>query len=303
TNALLDEFAAQDEPFFLWSSYFDPHPSYVVPAPWDTMYDPDKLTLPKGRPGEHDHNPRFHRYAMSTDATRADFGIEEGTECMHGVHSHVEDEAKTRRDLAIYYGMVSFMDQAIGKTLDKLDELGLTDNTLIVFTTDHGHYLGHHGLIAKGPFHYEDGVKVPMLAAWPNHIPAGGRTQALQSLVDLPVTFLAAAGMPKPQKMTGVDQLAVWEGKAESARDHCIVENNHEPGIAELKTYVDARYKLTVYRAYDEGELYDLEKDPGEFENRFDDPDYAAVKTRLLQRFLQAEMAKEVLPMPRVYGA
>ncbi|MDP0498355.1 MAG: sulfatase-like hydrolase/transferase [Verrucomicrobiota bacterium JB024] len=301
TNALLDQFAEKDEPFFLWSSYFDPHPPYVVPAPWDTMYDPATLTLPETRPGEHEHNPRFHRFAMEKDAKREDFGI--SGRWMHGVESHVHTEEQLRQDLALYYGMVSCMDHAIGKTLDRLDELGLTDNTLIVFTTDHGHFIGQHGLIAKGPFHYEDEVKVPMVAAWPGHIPAGTRTDALQSLVDLPVTFLAAAGMDKPQKMTGVNELPVWEGESKGVRDNCIVENNHEPGCAELKTYIDARYKLTVFRAFDEGELYDLEKDPGEFENRFDDPEYAAVKTRLLQRFLQAEMAKELLPMPRIAPA
>lgn len=302
TSALIREFAAEGKPFFMWSSYFDPHPPYIVPAPWDTMYDPDALTLPATRPGEHAKNPRFHRFAMERPGTDpAAFGIT--GKWMHGVESHAHDEAQVRRDLAIYYGMVSCMDHAIGKTLDLLDELGLTDNTLVVFTTDHGHYLGHHGLIAKGPYHYEDGVKVPMMAAWPKHIPAGLRTDALQSLVDLPVTFLAAAGADRFWGMSGVDQSPVWTGAAERVREHCVVENNHESGSAELKTYVDSRYKLTVYRAYDEGELYDLVEDPGEFENRFDDPAYAGIKSLLLQRFLQAEMAKEVLPMPRIAGA
>ncbi|MBC2596151.1 sulfatase-like hydrolase/transferase [Ruficoccus amylovorans] len=301
TNVLIREWAGRGQPFFLWSSYFDPHPPYLVPAPWDTMYDPDTLTLPAPQADGHRHSPRFHRFAMSEGASREDYGIK--GKWMHGVHSHVQDPAQTRRDLALYYGMVSFMDHMIGQTLDCLDELGLTDKTLVVFTTDHGHYLGHHSLIAKGPFHYEDGVKVPMAARWPGHIPAGVRSNALQSLVDLPVTLLAAAGLEKPGHMSGVDQLPVWVGEVGAARDHCLVENNHVPGSVELRTYIDERYKLTIYRDSDEGELYDLRDDPGECENRFDDPAWAEVKMRLYHRFVQAEMAKDVLPMPRIAPA
>jgi uncharacterized sulfatase len=302
TNALMEEFAAKDTPFFLWSSYFDPHPPYIVPQPWAEMYDPDSLTLPKGREGEHDKNPIFHQITQMENPNLADYGLGAG-KWMHGVQSHLRSDADKRKDLAIYYGMVSCMDHYIGKTLDKLDELGLTDQTLVVFTTDHGHFMGQHNLIAKGPFHYEDGVKVPMVAAWPDHIPEGQRCDALQSLVDLPVTCLAAAGISKPQKMTGLDQSPVWTGELERLRDHCIIENNHEPSICELKTYVEEDYKLTVFRNLEAGELYDLKNDPGEFENRFDDPDYALIKTRLLQRFIQAEMAKEVLSMPRIAPA
>ncbi|WP_309398873.1 sulfatase family protein [Cerasicoccus maritimus] len=302
TNAIIEDFAASDTPFFVWSSYFDPHPPYIVPKPWVDMYDPDSLTLPEGREGEHDKNTIFHQITQMENPVLAEHGLAAG-QWMHGVSSHLRSEADKRKDMAIYYGMVSCMDHYIGKTLDKLDELGLTDNTLIVFTTDHGHYYGQHNLIAKGPFHYEDGVKVPMIATWPGHVPAGTRTDALQSLVDLPVSFLSAAGIGKPQKMTGLDQLNVWTGQQEKLRDWCIVENNHEPGVCENKTYIEADYKLTVFRNLEAGELYDLKNDPGEFENRFDDPSYLEIKSKLLQRFMQAEMAKEVISMPRISGA
>jgi len=163
--------------------------------------------------------------------------------------------------------------------------------------------MGQHNLIAKGPFHYEDEVKVPMIVSWPGQVPAGARTSALQSLVDLPVSCLAAAGIGKPHKMTGLNQIEVWKGIKDSVRDHCIVENNHEPRFCELKTYIETDYKLTIFRNLEAGELYDLKNDPGEFENKFDDPAYATIKSQLLQRFIQAEMAKEVLPMPRIAPA
>lgn len=302
TNAIIEDYAQSDTPFFVWSSYFDPHPPYIVPKPWADMYDPDSLTLPEGKEGEHDANTLFHKITQMEKPNLADYGLA-GAKWMHGVQSHLRSDANKRKDMAIYYGMVSCMDHYIGKTLDKLDELGITDNTLIVFTTDHGHYFGQHNLIAKGPFHYEDGVKVPMIASWPGHVPEGTRSDALQSLVDLPVSFLAAAGVSKPQKMTGLDQTEVWTGQKDKLRDWCIVENNHEPGYCEHKTYIETDYKLTVFRTFEDGELYDLKNDPGEFENRFDDPEYASIKAKLLQKFLQAEMAKEVLPMPRIAPA
>jgi arylsulfatase A-like enzyme len=120
-----------------------------------------------------------------------------------------------RKNIAIYYGMTSFMDQQIGRILDRLDELGITDNTLVVFTTDHGHFLDQHGLTAKGAFHYEDLLRVPFLVRWPGGVPASRTSDALQALIDLPSTFLSAGNIPVLGQMQGVDQLPVWRSQAE----------------------------------------------------------------------------------------
>ncbi len=113
---------------------------------------------------------------------------------MHGFHSHLHDDRKLAKDIAVYYGMISLMDKYIGQILDKLDELGLAENTVVVFTTDHGHFFGQHGLVAKGAFHYEDMIKVPFIVRWPGVTPAGASSDAMQSLVDLAPTFLTIAG-------------------------------------------------------------------------------------------------------------
>jgi len=94
--------------------------------------------------------------------------------------------------------MISLIDQEIGRILDYIDQAGIADNTLIVFTTDHGHLIGQHGLIAKGAFHYEDLLRVPMLVRYPGHVPTGQVSDAIQSLVDYPQSFLAAAGIDAP---------------------------------------------------------------------------------------------------------
>tara|TARA_R100000027_G_scaffold2734_9_gene2737 strand:+ start:42278 stop:43792 length:1515 start_codon:yes stop_codon:yes gene_type:complete len=303
TNHYLEQYSKDEQPFFLWSSFFDPHPSYLIPKPWSDMYDPEKITLPTRHPDEADKKDMspFEKFALDPDLSKEDVGIE--GKWMHGVHKHRNSPENLARNIATYYGMVSCLDHYVGKILDRLEELGLADNTLIVFTSDHGHYYGHHGLMAKGPFHYDDGVKVPMIARWPNKIPEGTRSKALQSLVDLPTSFLEAAGISKPHSMSGMNQLPSWQDPSTAVRSHTMVEDNHEPGMAELKTYIDDRYKLTVYRAFDCGELYDLQEDPDEIYNRWSDPDYASIKSSLLLDFVQAEMAKEVLPMPRISAA
>jgi len=302
TNARLENYAAGDENFFLWASFFDPHPKYLVPEPWDTMYDPDEVTVPEKTPEEHASNPPHFQMTQEPSPDFSAWREPEGN-AMHGFHSHLHDKQELAKDIAIYYGMISLMDKYIGKILDKLDELGLAENTLVIFTTDHGHLYGHHGLTAKGAFHYEDLVKVPMVARWPGEIPSGHRSEAMQTLVDFAPTALSACDIEVPRSMTGVDQLDVWRGEAENARDHVLVENRHQPTTLHLKTYVDTRYKITVYYGRDYGELFDLEEDPGEIHNLWDDPAHARLKAELVMKLLQAELGKEPLPMPRIAGA
>ena len=292
----------QDDNFFLWASFFDPHPKYLVPEPWDKMYDPDAISVP----GVHTRRARLNPpHFQMTQASNPDFSAwrEPDGNGMHGFHSHLHDRGELAKDIATYYGMISLMDKYIGVILDKLDALGLADSTLVVFTTDHGHFYGQHGLIAKGAFHYEDMIKVPMVARLPGHIPAGRKTDALQTLVDFSPTFLSITGQDIPRTMTGVDQRAVWFGEEETARDHIIVENHHQPTTLHLKTYVNDRYKLTVYFGRDYGELFDLAADPGEINNLWADPDSAELKAAMVMQLLQAEMGKEPLWMPRIAGA
>ncbi len=301
TNALLEQYSRDGENFFLWASFFDPHPRYLAPEPWDTMYDPDELTVPGVTEGEHDANPPHFRL---TQQKNPDFSPwRESGQWNHGFHGHLHDDRELAKDIACYYGMISLMDKYIGSILDRLEELGLAENTLVAFTTDHGHFYGQHGLVAKGAFHYEDMIRLPFIARWPRHISPDERNETLISLVDLAPTFLTAAGIDVPRTMTGRDILPVLTGERDSVRDHVVVENRHEPTTIHVKTYVDERYKLTVYFNRDYGELFDLREDPGEIHDMWDDPECAELKAELTRKLLFAEMAKEPLWMPRVAGA
>ena len=301
TCAQLDEFSKSGDSFFLWASFLDPHPPYLVPAPWDQKYDPNSLNVPALVPGEHDANPPHFKM---TQELGPDFSPwQESGMGIHGYRSHLHNRDELAKDIAVYYAMVSLMDKYIGRILDRLDRLGLAEDTLVVFTTDHGHLFGQHGMIAKGGFHYEDLIRVPMIARAPGQIPPGRRSQALQSLVDLPVSFLRWAGLGVPSSMVGEDLGPIWRGETQTVRDHCIVENRHEPTTIHIKTYVEDRYKLTVYYQRDYGELFDLQEDPEELNNLWDDSAHQALKAELTRKLLFAEMGKEPLWMPRISGA
>jgi len=299
--ARIDADVAAGKPFFLWSSFFDPHPPYLVPKPWDTMYDPAEIDVPALVPGEHDANPP---HFGATQQEKPDFGDwrEEGGDHVHGYESHLRDRDLLAKDIAIYYGMVSCMDKYIGKILDHLEAKGLLENTLVVFTSDHGHLFGQHGMTAKGPFHYEDLIRVPMIAAWPGRIPAGQRSSQLQSLVDLPPSFMAAAGVAPHPPMTGRDQLPCWE-KGATVRDAALVENRHQPTTVFLNTLVTDRHKITAYAGHEYGELFDLQEDPDEVRNLWNDPASRDLKVKLLLRLQSELLLKDPVPMPRICGA
>jgi len=303
TVALMDEAQDADKPFMIWSSFHDPHPPYIVSEPWASMYDPHDMEPGGYTPGEHQRNPDHFRYSVQEhhpdywqEACR-DQGAIHGSGFQGGY-----DREALKKDMACYYGMVSFMDKEIGRILDALDERGLTETTLVVFTTDHGHFLGQHGLTQKAIHHYEDLLKVPYIVRYPGQVPAGGVSSDLQNLVDLPRTFLSAAGMEPPIHIQGIDQSPSWQGKG-AVRQASITENHHGYTRFHMNTLVTQRYKLTVHSDSDQGELFDLEADPNELKNLWDDSAYQDLKRDLLLQYARTRMNEEPIQMPRLFGA
>ncbi len=301
TIAAIEQAHRDNTPFFIWSSYHDPHPPYCVPEPWASMYDPQDMTVGHIREGEAEKMPPPHRMTQ-TGGDFAAFNVDGMGNHGYAKHAGISDD-DLKIAQATYYGMISFMDHWIGKTLDTLEALDLIDDTFIVFTSDHGHFIGEHGLVAKGPFHYEELVRVPLIASWPAQLPRGTSSEAIQSLVDIPATFAQAAGLGVPLSMQGISQVEAWSESA-SARDWAIIENHHQSGPeVHLRTLVTDRYKLTVYRGRDWGELFDLEADPEELENRYDDADYATIREQMYRKLVQADLEREPSPTHRVAGA
>jgi len=148
TIANIEEAVHERRPFFLWSSFFDPHPPYLVPQPWASMYRAEDMQPGRLTDGEMALLPPP---LQKTQEASPDFSMYREDHHTHGHQSHRIDEQELRKNIAVYYGMMSFIDHEIGRILDALDRLGAADETLVLFTTDHGHFLGQHGLIAKGP--------------------------------------------------------------------------------------------------------------------------------------------------------
>ncbi len=185
----------------------------------------------------------------------------------------------------------------IGKILDKAQ----VDNTIFIFTTDHGHFYGHHGFVRKASCHYEDMVKVPFIAKYPNNIPDDRVSESLISLVDIALTFLDYAGIKIPNTMRGLSDKETWNGKEERYRDYIIVENGQEPTRMNLRIYIDDKYNLTLYCDADYGELFDLVEEPKEVNNLWNNKEFVELKSKLLLKYAQAELNKEPMWVPRIY--
>ncbi|MCC6169290.1 MAG: sulfatase-like hydrolase/transferase, partial [Caldilineaceae bacterium] len=191
--------------------------------------------------------------------------------------------------------MIKLIDDQVGRMLDALEETGQRDNTVVIFMSDHGEMLGDHGLIQKGCRFYEGLVRVPLVWSWPGRFPAGLVSDALVELTDIAPTLLELAGQPVPIEMQGRSLLPILRGAAPPGHHRDAVRCEYYDAL-DLPDHSfgtmlrDARYKLVVYHGHSLGELYDLQNDPHEFTNLWDDPDFAALKCDLLQRSFDDSM-------------
>ncbi len=287
---------AADRPFFLFLNFQDPHNPCMVSEPWASMYDPQAIPRFGYKPGEpncYADKPPFYRGLIDQPGAYAARGIAPGLNGAGNVCHLDWDQDRIQGNAACYYGQVSLMDQAIGTVLDALDERGLGDDTLVLFTADHGDLLGDHGMWFKSLVCYEESIRVPMIASWPGRIPAGRRCAAFQSLVDYLPSLCSCAGLPIPYQAEGVDQRAVWEGEADLARADVVVEERPEDGDWNQRILIDDGHKCVFYASHPEnGELYDMRADPDHIVNLWRDPVMQEVRNRMIARILTHEMNK-----------
>jgi arylsulfatase A-like enzyme len=198
---------------------------------------------------------------------------------------------KYQRYMEDYLGCVAAVDENIGRVLHHLEETGLDENTLVVYTSDQGFFLGDHGWFDKR-FMYEEALRMPLVARLPGRIPAGSTSNALVQNLDFAPTFLALAGLKTPADMQGRSFAAVLEGRPDAiARDSIYYHYYEFPAVHQAKRHFGVRTRrhklLRFYDDIDAWELYDLEADPHELRNVYGDPAYAAVTTEL-----KAELAR-----------
>jgi arylsulfatase A-like enzyme len=193
------------------------------------------------------------------------------------------DDAIWREAVAKYAGYCAFIDWEVGRILIKLAELDLLDDTLIIFTSDHGSMVGHHKLIDKGPYPYDDIQRIPLIVSGPG-IDAGQVSDAFVYLHDLTPTLLDWAGAPDFPTANAQSLMPLMRGEPlPSPRDDVYMVRHHHPLPCEQRFVRTRSYKY-AYNALDVDELYDLEADPHEMANQIDNPAYAVVKADMQAR-------------------
>lgn len=288
-----------EKPFFLWVNFYDPHHPFVAPQEYLDRYEPSQLPAPNRRPGELAEKP-----AVQTDASHQSYaGL------ARGFADYSEQEVQEA--IAAYYAMVTLIDDEVQRILATLEKLGLHDNTLVIFTSDHGEMLGDHHLMLKGPMMYDGAVRVPLILRWPGHLPAGERRSDLVQWIDLNPTMTEAAGIPAMPHNQGQSLFPLAR-----ADDHarargwalCEYRNSGHPYDPPVHTTMLRRgqYKLVVYHGDPassrprDGELYDLDRDPREVRNLWRDPEYQQVRVDLQEFLIDVLVATEDRSQPRV---
>jgi uncharacterized sulfatase len=297
--AAMDMASRQGKPFCLWASFQDPHNPYVTPEPWDSMYRREQMPVAPRFEGEMQGKPPFYQSLMAGQfygKDDPDLQFRGGGDCK--IRPELRD-GDTRQLWAAYYGMVSLMDFHIGRILAELERRGLMGNTLIVFTTDHGDYLGSHGLWGKGLPTYEEMQRIPFIVRHPGCATPGRRSAAIQSLVDIEATCLAVTGLPQPPLSQGINQDAAWRGANVRVRDWAMVEFRPAQTPFMQRTFITDRHKLVLYRQRSYGERYDLQEDPNQLTNLFDAPSARTLREELILQLAFAEMDKDGVPQTR----
>ena len=192
---------------------------------------------------------------------------------------------KFQRYMQDYLACISSVDDNIGRVLDYLDKSGLADNTIVVYTSDQGFYLGEHGWFDKR-FIYNESFKTPLIIRWPGRIRPGSRSEEMVQNIDYAPTLLDAAGLPVPEDMQGLSIVPLLEGREEEWDREAVYYHYYDyPSVHMVKRHygiVTKAYKLVhFYYDVDEWELYDRLADPLEIKNVYDDPAYAKVVKRM----------------------
>lgn len=257
-------------PFFCWTSFPGPHLPLDPAAPWDTLYNPDDLPIPDVDANELERKPWEQRAFQRN--TRRDNGF--------GDYRKVtRDPQGLTRFLAHYWGKISMIDHLIGRILDQLAHSGDADNTIVIMTTDHGDFAGHHDLLFKNAFCYDDLLRVPLIVSAP------GRWEprvvdAFVEEIDLPVTMLRAAGLEPHAGLQGEDLTPLLSGQADATRDSVYAE------AVDQRMIRTREWKLVHYAGKPYGELYDLVGDPGEKLNRYHDAECLGIRDELRSRLI-----------------
>lgn len=269
--------ANRNRPFFMFCSFIKPHPPFDPSPPFDSLHDPGTVPLPART--EEERLPD-------------DYLIEVQNDYKVGGLDNLSEEWE-RRIRAAYYGCVAQIDRQVGVILDTLDECGLTDNTMVVFTSDHGEMLGDHWAYGKRTF-YEASARVPLIISHPQTLPAGHRRSQFATLLDIYASFAEAGGYTPPDTCRGFDLRPVCRDPGHTPRQRIHGEIGRGPALKMMLRFGDFKYVYHANGGVDT--LFDLRQDPGEFHNlAAERPDICRDARRQMTEYYQSFPFPDVL--------
>lgn len=292
TIAYLEDHTArgEDKPFFLQCSFPDPHHPFTPPGRYWDMFDAADMPLPPSFKGNE--TPALPHL----DFIRAE--RDNGTRNVDQGFAIAVNEREAREATALTYGMNAMIDDAVGRIMGRIEALGLADDTVVVFTSDHGEYMGDHQLLTKGPLHYRGLIRVPFIWVDPGTGDPGRVCDDLAGSIDFAPTILDRAGLQPFYGMQGRSLSGLLAGNVGAIREALLIEEENQRVLLgfdahpRARTVITSRRRLTVYDRVHWGELYDLEEDPHEMCNLWDDPDSLGEKCEMLDR-----MAHEMIEL------
>ena len=272
----------EDGPFLICASYHHPHEPFWPPQAYWNMYEDAEIEIPS-----------------FPDTLDADYSMmDRNLNAYHGTRRHnLRDPDGLYRLRRAYYGLVTYMDRKVNELLDELDATGLADNTVVVFTSDHGDMLCEKEMVQKRCF-YEWSAQIPMIVRFPDRWKAGTQISTPVSLVDILPTTLDMADVPTDKRLPHDGQSLMSLINSSDHGDRVAFAEIHSEGIhAPCFMVRRDRFKYIHVHGHDE-QLFDVEADPGEWHNLIDAPEYqtirADLKTILLQQFDPDEIDTEV---------
>lgn len=290
----MKENAKFGRPWMFLVNIFDPHHPFNPSREYLDRYltNLKDIPLPAYQPGQLNNKPHYRQLQHE----------EVGQRDLLAYSGMADRDHRLLR--AAYWSMVGLIDTQVGRMLMALEQSGQHDQTLVIFTSDHGEMLGDHGMYLKGPFFYDPCIRMPLIISFPGTVLSGRRISNFAEFTDLAPTLLDAAGLPRYPGMQGK---SLWSlltsGKADFGHRRDVYYELYRAQVGDyikltLATMLRTEgYELAVLNGEETSELYDLWRDPGEVHNRWNDPNYHTAKHEMLLR-LCYRMASNVGPLP-----
>jgi len=245
-----DEYHKNGTPFFLTLNFWGPHHPCVIPEPYFSMYNPKEVPLP----------------AAINDTLEGRPYVQQLYRDVNGLMRYSEDDL--RELVAKYYGYVTLIDDQMGRVIQKAKELGVYDDAMTCFSSDHGCMMGAHRMMDKGPFMYDDTYRIPMVIRTANNPHAGRRVKEFANLLDMTPTFLDFANLPVPAHYHGRSLLPFVKGATPSDwPKHLFAEFHGHMNMPLIQRMIRTEQYKYVHNSADYDELYDMKADPNEMNN------------------------------------